>query len=161
MKRISLCFWLTFLMAAGLSRSWADQILYYVAVDTTNWTHVEDALRDLQKRYGITYRPATTAELSRTDPASSGASARPLVLKMDRKTRASGRIPKTEREFSELNIAARESPTACYGWIYGKDSGVVKELQGHRWSELGDDDGLQQCRAESSRVRSAQSLIGF
>ena len=82
-------------------------------------------------------------------------------LKIDRKIRRTGRVPKTDQELVEFNIAAKESPAACFAWIYGKDNEPAKVMQGLAWADLGPDDGLQQCRQESSRVLSAQSLIGF
>lgn len=153
-------------LLASFSR--ADERLYYVAVDTTSQVQVEDALRDMQKRYGIKFgalnSPGTSSSRIGDQAGSnpSGASqAGPLVLKIDHKTRSSGRIPKTEQEFKELTAAAREGPVACYAWIYGKDSPLVQKLQGHTWPELGDDEDVQQCRAEASRVRAARSLLGF
>lgn len=135
-----------------------SEIIYYVAVDTPNWTQVEKALQDLQSRFGIRYRPATAGEIAPSNPTPQAA---PFSLHIDRKTRAKGRIPKTEREFSELTTAARENPAACYAWIYGQDSPIFKQMQGHSWADLGDDDGVAQCRAEASRVRNTQSLLGF
>jgi hypothetical protein len=146
-------------LAAAPARS--EDRYYYVAVDTSSQAEVEQALRGLQSRYAIKYGPLGAAPPAAVPPSIHPAEPVPLTLKIDHKTRSSGRIPQNDREFHELSAAAREGPAACYAWIYGKDSPLVQKLQGHVWSDLGDGEAVQQCRTEASRVRAARSFLGM
>ena len=137
----------------------AEERHYKVAVDVSSQAPVEQALKDLRARYGITYSIITDSAPPAVPLPSTSPS--PFVLQIDKQTRAKGRVPKSMQDYDELIAAAREGPVACYAWIYGKESPLLHQLQGHAWNELGNDSAIQQCRAESARVRAEQHPLGF